>query len=250
MHIFNKIRKSLLDNSKYARYLKYALGEIILIVIGVLLAVAINGKISKSNQRKLEKQLLINISDELVSNIDQLKRAIESHEEGSRAGTAILSMIRERPETFEIPYLDSLMLLMDYNWSYDPAMGSIKSTIESGGVNLIREDSIRAYILSFEDRVKDVNETTLGYRRIKHERLWPLIDKEVSILNRWNVLYPIVGHSKYEEDYAALFRDIEFENVIGLLLIFREEGLVEERELLHYCDRIKELIEKKLTRDK
>ncbi len=108
---------------------------------------------------------MINIRDEVVSNIDQLKRAIESHEGGARAGTAILSMIRRRPETLEIPYLNSLMLLMDYNWSYDPATGSIKSAIESGG-NLIREGSIRPYVLSFEDRVKDVNETTLGYKRI------------------------------------------------------------------------------------
>ncbi|MCX2719753.1 DUF6090 family protein [Lentiprolixibacter aurantiacus] len=243
---FRKIRQRLLSENKFRKYLIYAIGEIILIVIGVLLAVAINDQISKSNERKLEKQLLINIRKELMSNIDQLKIAIKSHEEGSHAGTELLTTIRYNANNLEINNLDTLMFLMDFNWSYDPAIGSIKSTIESGGVNIIRSDSIREYILSFEDRVKDVNETTLGYRRLKHERLWPLIDKNISILNRWDHIYPKIGKSKHEQDYATLFKNQEFENVVGLLLIFREEGLIEERALLNYCIKIEELIGKQL----
>ncbi len=238
-----------MDHAKYARYLKYALGEIILIVIGVLLAVAINEQISKSNERKLEQQLLINLRKELRANIAQLELAIESHQEGSRAGTELLSVFGRNTDTLEINHLDTLMFLMDFNWSYDPATGSIKSTIESGGVNIVRDDSIRAYILSFEDRVKDVNETTLGYRRIKHERLWPLIDKKISILNRWDHLYTGISRSKFEQDYQALFNNREFENILGLLLIFREEGLVEEKALLNYCRNIEVRMKKQLNQN-
>ncbi len=98
---------------KYTRHLKYALGEIILIVIGILLAVTINEQISKSKERKRERQLMINIEEELMANIDQLKVAIASHEEGSRAGTEFLSTLRTDMENPDFNELDTIMFLIN-----------------------------------------------------------------------------------------------------------------------------------------
>ena len=42
LHFFRKIRRDLLDNDKFLRYLKYGIGEIILVVIGILIALQVN----------------------------------------------------------------------------------------------------------------------------------------------------------------------------------------------------------------
>ncbi len=42
INVFNKIRKQLLDENKTGRYLKYAIGEIVLVMIGILLALQVN----------------------------------------------------------------------------------------------------------------------------------------------------------------------------------------------------------------
>ena len=42
MKIFRKIRFDILKNSKTNKYLKYAIGEIVLVVIGILIALQIN----------------------------------------------------------------------------------------------------------------------------------------------------------------------------------------------------------------
>ncbi|MFZ1691804.1 MAG: DUF6090 family protein [Flavobacteriales bacterium] len=70
--IFNAIRQRLLKENRLTRYLVYAVGEIVLVVIGILIALQIN---DSSAQRKLERtnvRLMERMKDELVINIDRL----------------------------------------------------------------------------------------------------------------------------------------------------------------------------------
>ena len=63
--LFRNIRKSLLLENKTSKYLKYAIGEIILVVIGILIALSIN---NWNQQRILEKQsqqVLLNLREEI-----------------------------------------------------------------------------------------------------------------------------------------------------------------------------------------
>ena len=68
---FRKIRKQLLTENKFTKYLLYAIGEIILVVIGILIALQINNanEIRKSEERT--KELLINVQKELLMNIER-----------------------------------------------------------------------------------------------------------------------------------------------------------------------------------
>ena len=50
---FNKIRKQLLIENNTGRYFKYAIGEIILVMIGILLALQVN---TWNNNRELKKE--------------------------------------------------------------------------------------------------------------------------------------------------------------------------------------------------
>jgi hypothetical protein len=64
---FRKIRKNLLSEGKTSKYFKYAIGEIVLVIIGILIALQINNwnEIRKSN--KIEKEFLTNIYKDLVT---------------------------------------------------------------------------------------------------------------------------------------------------------------------------------------
>ena len=59
-------------NKNVRSYLKYAVGEIILVTVGILLAVSINNWNSEMQTKKLEQQLLIELVDELQYNIDRI----------------------------------------------------------------------------------------------------------------------------------------------------------------------------------
>jgi hypothetical protein len=58
LKFFRKIRQNLLSEGKTGKYLKYAFGEIILVVIGILIALQINNWNENRKNRLLEQQLL------------------------------------------------------------------------------------------------------------------------------------------------------------------------------------------------
>ncbi len=67
IYFFRKIRKHLVFHDKYSQYLKYAIGEIFLVVIGILIALQLN---NWNDQRKFTKALLT-IQQRVIKDIDQ-----------------------------------------------------------------------------------------------------------------------------------------------------------------------------------
>jgi len=72
---FRKLRYELMDQNKTGKYLTYAIGEIILVVIGILIALQINNW-NSSNKSKREVEISItHIKKEIENNIKELKEA-------------------------------------------------------------------------------------------------------------------------------------------------------------------------------
>jgi len=63
--IFRKIRKKMADDNKPLKYLRYAIGEIVLVVIGILIAVSINNWNTNRANRQLERQYLSSMTEDL-----------------------------------------------------------------------------------------------------------------------------------------------------------------------------------------
>ena len=74
---FRKIRQKLLAENKFNRYLIYAIGEIILVVIGILIALQINNWNEWSKDRVKEKEVLVNLAENFELNIEALESDIE-----------------------------------------------------------------------------------------------------------------------------------------------------------------------------
>ena len=58
---FRKIRKKLADDNKPLKYARYAIGEIVLVVIGILIALQVNIYNEKRKKRIEEKDILITL---------------------------------------------------------------------------------------------------------------------------------------------------------------------------------------------
>lgn len=82
---FRKIRQQLLTENKFSKYLIYAIGEIVLVVIGILIALSINNWNEYKKDRIIERDFLISIqndlkqdttflSDQINNNINKLSR--------------------------------------------------------------------------------------------------------------------------------------------------------------------------------
>lgn len=69
---FRKIRQNLLSDSNNGKYFKYAIGEIILVVIGILIALQINNWNENRKKTKIGTQYLTEMRFELQNDINQL----------------------------------------------------------------------------------------------------------------------------------------------------------------------------------
>jgi hypothetical protein len=93
---FRKIRYDLMEKNKTGQYLKYAIGEIFLVVIGILIALQIN---NLNEERKLsnnEQALLHQLKQEFESNLAQLNQKIEMREIMINSAQKLLNMIDDK----------------------------------------------------------------------------------------------------------------------------------------------------------
>lgn len=78
LRIFRNLRKQLLANNKVGAYLKYAVGEVILVVVGILIALQVNNWNENRKQRAKELHYLANLKNDLNLNIAEIDRYIDA----------------------------------------------------------------------------------------------------------------------------------------------------------------------------
>ncbi|WP_062058673.1 DUF6090 family protein [Sediminicola sp. YIK13] len=78
---FRRIRQQLLSENKFSKYLLYAVGEIVLVVIGILIAVQINSWHSKIKEDKLKAVYIKNLINDFTKDTIQLNARIKDNED-------------------------------------------------------------------------------------------------------------------------------------------------------------------------
>jgi len=107
---FRKIRQNLLMENKTGKYLKYAIGEIVLVVIGILIALQINNWNEWRKDRMIEKSILLEFEDNLERNIALIDIAATEIIEINKSTKTMIEIIEERksyPDTL-IHHFDQL----------------------------------------------------------------------------------------------------------------------------------------------
>jgi hypothetical protein len=118
---FRNIRRRFLSENKFSKYLLYAIGEIILVVIGILIALQINNWNENQKLKKETYKVLLQMQDEFSRNQNELKRKIEQHKFVKASVDELSNLISPNPKEIEKSKLDSLMFSMifvpDFNAS-------------------------------------------------------------------------------------------------------------------------------------
>ena len=99
--LFRKIRFKLLDEGKISKYAYYALGEILLVVIGILLALQVNDWQNEANKRTLEQEYLVRLYDDMSRSYDKQSQEIEDMKESSASVRSAIKMLLDKNLTDE-----------------------------------------------------------------------------------------------------------------------------------------------------
>lgn len=139
---------------------KYVVGEFILVVLGISIALWFSNLNEQKKERDLEHKLLLELRDCLNQDVEDVKGNIELHEKGLSAIFLLYAALSEKnnqPDTL-VPYLNNAA-----SWTFLISNSSTYESLKSIGFQIISNDSLRnninilynvdyKYIYEIEDR--------------------------------------------------------------------------------------------------
>ena len=149
---FRKIRQKLLSENKFSKYLLYAVGEIILVVIGILIALSINNWNENLKNKKEEISVLKELLSDSKTNLLSLEEDIFLNQRAINSNMLISDLLINKR-----PYNDSLDIHfgnIQYNTQFTLNTGGYEN-LKSRGFEIISNDSLRKSIIKFYDRWVD-----------------------------------------------------------------------------------------------
>ena len=161
---FRKIRQQLLSQNRFSKYLLYAIGEILLVVIGILIALQVNNWNNYRNELHKEDYYLGEILDNLKSDTLNMNRILDFNK---RKRASIDSAAKELG-SIETPANRLMAIGRRYNmlsqyYIFEPNSIGFNNMMSAENIELIQNDSIRgilSYYYGFD---------YAGYRQQKHK---------------------------------------------------------------------------------
>lgn len=160
-----------METGKTGKYFKYAIGEILLVVIGILIALQINTWNTKRLDSLKEKAILKELHKEFLGNRVQFDSVKGVH---NRSMKSLNTIIDAMPLTKENVF--TLIGDFDYalhTFTFNPSSGVVNSLIASGNYELIKNDTLRNYLVTWNDVYQDFLEEELNHQKYRYEVMDP-----------------------------------------------------------------------------
>lgn len=161
IRFFRKIRQRLFREGRFSRYLFYALGEIVLVVIGILIALQLNNWNAEYQAGQEELKLLAEMRDNLATDLEDCYWNIEKQQDLKNSNLAVLSHLENGT-----PFHDSLTYHYG-NLVYSTTQKRNMATydhLKSRGIDLVRNDSLRRNITTvYSERYYFIEKLELEY---------------------------------------------------------------------------------------
>lgn len=180
LYFLRKIRRRLLAENKLFRYLAYAVGEIVLVVIGILLALQINTWNQNRKDRLEERVLLINLKREFERNLEELHA---DHAINTRSLDATYFFMEASLNSLTSAQIDSLLGRMQDFATFDASTGYIEQTISSGKLDLIENDTLKTLLSQWSGELNDYREDVVIRRDHWIQNVDPVLRKLVPARN-------------------------------------------------------------------
>ena len=204
---FRRIRQQLLSENKFSKYLFYAIGEIILVVIGILIALQINNWNESKKAKEKEHQVLTEIISDLEYSITDLYDVKSVRKINTTKSINALKTLIKVMQTNQ-KYHDSLTNEFIAANAYDEADFKISgyNSLSSIGMDLVQNNKMRSTIGEFyTSTIPDYEEAYNEIRQDFHEYMLDYLRKDFTLKNIGSEDRKVIPN-----DFEALKKDKEY----------------------------------------
>jgi len=187
--LFRNIRKNLLAEGKISRYLKYAIGEIILVVIGILIALSINNWNENRKSKKMANEVYENLLTSLQQDSIEVQRTIDLLTKS--LGTQrrlILSDSEQFSNLSNQKNIEGMVREISYAvMSFFPKNGVYNLLTSNNGMDLLQSKKIKSLLINLYDfQYKRYENVDAIIDHKYHYQLGPLIRKKIGFIGEYN----------------------------------------------------------------
>jgi len=211
--------------NKTGKYLKYAIGEIVLVVIGILIALSINNWNVNRIDNIQENKYLNNVKLDLQKDLVSLTYQLNFRNKKFKGTQKLIKQINGEPivDVAELTYNVVYTLMED---RFTPNNSTYTELASSGNLNLISNDSIKMLLLELEEHYKRnafaIEHETYEYREF--------ISKPLFKYTSTDQLIPVFSGEKTVEEqgitkdsFTSLFNSPEYKNGLFISNLITEE---------------------------
>jgi hypothetical protein len=221
---FRTIRRELFERGKLRTYTGYAVGEIILVVAGILIALQINNANEARLERQKELRYLANLKVDLEYTIRELDRFIETRERRIESGQRIIDYFNGRPvENLQDFAYDNVLVQV---WQrYYQNINTYKELVNSGNLGIISSQDIKNALMDldllYEKMKGDEDHMRFDFEGYVYAPFFDAVDIEPM---SENFAYRMTQGQAGAElplsrtDVETLLRDVRFKNGFTLVV--------------------------------
>jgi hypothetical protein len=225
---FRKIRQQLLSKGKVSnptspvgRYLLYAVGEILLVMVGILLALQVNEWNNGRIDLKNEQTILKNLQVDFKNNINNLDDVYTSFMVAYEASVTLLEIIKDDSVIDPGEIEELIDDIINKTKSMDLITGSIDEIFNTGSLHLIRDPVLRKQISNWSYYFTDTDDDIIIYKDYLFNFFIPSMADKIILRNmsmpsffEKDLFSQKISRSDFTIDYDKTIRTVEFENEV------------------------------------
>tara|TARA_R110002073_G_scaffold336451_1_gene533556 strand:- start:4081 stop:4830 length:750 start_codon:yes stop_codon:yes gene_type:complete len=215
MKLFRNIRRKLLISGKIKSYLIYALGEILLIVIGILIAWKINNLNEIRKNKIVQVKIYESLYEELNTNLNVLDKTIVGYSNTILSLENTLNYVGLHPNKLTQETKDIIVHIKFKTTNLrDKSLNSVNMTDK---FQFLENDSLAELIAQYPSKLKTFENQEAKINNIVESRLKPIIEKHVSLIDLFpndNKNYKNIKLFGQKSNYIQLLNSKDYQNSV------------------------------------
>jgi hypothetical protein len=235
------------------KYTLYAIGEIALVVIGILIALQINNWNEWRMDRLEEQQILKGLKVEFEGHLDELEGRLNQTKDLLSGMMMFMSHIAEPDSQYSLKELDEGLFSSLFSSTWDPANSNLDALLSSGRLQIIVNPELQSKLAAWRSTVDEVRDNEVTIRDHGVSSLWSgLAENGVPNARGWALriqaleLYQILNVETSKDRYRNIRGNLEIVDLIAMKYTWTLHSVGEIENAIGEVKAIIRLISKEL----
>ena len=206
------LRQSYLNSGKLTKYLFYALGEIFLVVLGILIALQVNTWNNSRLDLKKEREILLELKEGLQEDAYKLDSVVISYERDLKKMHKLDSLLTFNNHPYH-PDMDDLFGAI-YGIRYVRVNQAYFEELKNNGIHLIRDAGLKKSIVNLFEETYDLLRSYLDAERSTNQVVRPYYLQNFVNIEFYRTATPV--------NYDKIWNDPYYKNIVHYRIITLE----------------------------